>query len=92
MPREPASPDCYADCMSGAEARRRARASTWTSRVYRGPDVHRAMEDDDLAEWAAMTPVERLALTWQLSLEQEGIKDDPASARLPRSAYRVERR
>jgi hypothetical protein len=78
--------------MSDAEARRRARASTWTSRVYGGADVHAAMEDDDLAEWAAMTPLERLALVWELSLEQEGIQDDPASARLPRSAYRVERR
>jgi hypothetical protein len=76
---------------SNAEARRLARA-TWTSRVYRGSDVHAVMEADDLAEWAAMAPIERLALTWELSLEQEGIKDDPASARLPRSAYRVERR
>jgi hypothetical protein len=77
--------------MADAEARRRAR-STWTSRVYRGPAVHDAMERDDLADWAAMAPLERLALTWALSLEQEGIKDDPASARLPRSAYGIERR
>jgi hypothetical protein len=78
--------------MSDAEARRRARAAGWTSQVYRGPDVHAAMEADDLAEWAAMTPLERLELTWELSLAQEGIHDDPATARLPRSAYRVERR
>lgn len=75
-----------------ADARRRARAATWSSQVYRGDDVHRAMEDDDLAEWAAMEPAERLWLAWELSLEQEGITDDPASARLPRSAYRLERR
>jgi hypothetical protein len=78
--------------MSDADVRRRARAATWTSRVYRGPDVHAEMEADDLAEWASLSPAERMALTWQLSLEQEGITDDPASARLPRSAYRVERR
>ena len=77
--------------MDDAEARR-ARRGEWTSRVYRGPDVHAAMEADDLAEWAAMAPLDRLALVWQLSLEQEAILDDPASARLPRSAYRVERR
>jgi hypothetical protein len=77
--------------MSNADARRRARAA-WTSRVYRGPGVHEAMEADDLAEWASMSPLARLALTWELSLAQEGITDDPASARLPRSSYRVERR
>jgi hypothetical protein len=64
----------------------------WTSRVYRGPDVHEAIETDDLAEWASMAPLERLTLAWELSLEQEGLSDDPASARLPRSAYRIERR
>jgi hypothetical protein len=82
---------CYASAMTDAQSRRSARAATWTSKVYREPDVHDAMEADDLAEWAAMSPLERLALTWELSLQQEGITDDPASARLPRSAYRVER-
>jgi len=83
---------CYARLMSDAETRRAARAASWTSRVYRGPDVYEAMEAEDLAEWASMSPIARLALTWELSLEQEGITDDAASARLPRSAYRVERR
>jgi len=78
--------------VSDAQTRRQARAASWTSQVYRGPDVYAAMEADDLAEWAAMSPLARLALTWELSLEQEGITDDAASARLPRSAYRVERR
>lgn len=77
----------------GAEDRRRARQATWTSRVYRGPNVHGAIEADDLAEWAAMSPGERMALAWALSLAQEGLDDDPeVPARLPRSAYRVERR
>jgi hypothetical protein len=78
--------------MSDAESRRRARATTWSSRVYRGPGVHEAMEADDLDEWANMDPIDRMALAWALSLEQEGIRDEPASARLPRSAYRLERR
>jgi hypothetical protein len=78
--------------MSDADARRLARSATWTAHVYRASNVHDAMEADDLAEWAAMSPLERLALMWELSLQQEGIMDDPASARLPRSAYRLERR
>lgn len=76
-----------------AEQRRRARVATWTGHVYRGPAVFAAMEADDLAEWAAMTPGDRLALGWALSLAQEGIDDDAeVPARLPRSHYRVERR
>jgi hypothetical protein len=40
-----------------------------------------------------MDPRDRLALAWQLSLEQFGGLDDSAvESRLPRSAYRVERR
>jgi hypothetical protein len=51
------------------------------------------MEGDALAEWAALEPTARLALSWQLSLEQYGGADvDPVEPRLPRSAYRVERR
>jgi hypothetical protein len=69
------------------------RQATWTSKVYRRGDVHAAMESDDLDEWAAMDPVDRLALTWELSLEHFGGDDDGSVlARLPRSAYRVERR
>jgi hypothetical protein len=75
-----------------AEARRLVRAATWSTRVYRG-DVHAAMEADDLTEWASLSPVDRFALTWALSLEQEGLAHDAdVPARLPRSRYRVEPR
>jgi hypothetical protein len=78
--------------LDDSEARRQRR-QTWTAKVYRGPGVHAAIEADDLAEWAQMDAVERLALTWALSLEQFGGTDDGALLRrLPRSAYRVERR
>jgi hypothetical protein len=49
--------------MSTDEQRRAQRQRTWTSQVYRGPDALSAMEADDLAEWAALSPAERLALT-----------------------------
>lgn len=52
-----------------------------------------ALERDALDEWAAMGPLERLALAWELSLDQHGGLDESAvEPRLPRSAYRVERR
>lgn len=77
--------------MSDAAERRRMRAG-WSSRVFRG-DVHRPLEDDADAEWAALSPTDRLALVWELSLEQYGGPDDSkVEPRLPRSAYRVERR
>ena len=80
-------------CMSTPAERRAQRRRTWTAQLYTGPDALAAMERDDLAEWAAMSPVDRLALTWQLSLEQYGGDDvDALEPRLPRSAYRVERR
>jgi len=51
------------------------------------------MEADDLAEWASLSPVDRFALAWALSLQQEGLAHDAdVSARLPRSRYRVEPR
>lgn len=79
--------------MSDAAERRRRREATWTSRVFREGDVHEAMERDAEAEWSSMSPIERLALTWELSLEQYGGTDgDSVEPRLPRSAYRVERR
>lgn len=78
--------------MSTAEERRAAR-SAWAVKVFQGKDVLAEIEADALAEWAAMTPEERLALGWQLSLEQGGDIDvDAVEPRLPRSAYRVERR
>ena len=62
-------------------------------KLYSGDDVHAEMARDDLLEWAAMEPRARLALTWELSLEQFGGADEGAvEPRLPRSAYRVERR
>lgn len=83
----------YLDPMSEAAARRVRRQREWTSAVFRGPRTLEAIELDALAEWAAMDPRERLALTWRLSLEQFGGGDDSAvEPRLPRSAYRVERR
>jgi hypothetical protein len=61
--------------------------------MFRGPYAAKEMEADALAEWAAMDPCERLALTWQLSLEQYGGVDERAvEPRLPRSAYSLERR
>jgi hypothetical protein len=80
-----------------AESRRRLRATTWSAHVYRSGDVHARMEADDLTEWAGLSPRDRLAQAWTLSLEQvraqEGVADDRVvSGRLPRSAYRVEPR
>jgi hypothetical protein len=80
--------------VDSADERRKRRAATWTSQVYRGDNVHRRIEDDDLAEWAAMAPVDRLALAFALSFAQSagGLDEAQVSARLPRSAFRVERR
>lgn len=79
--------------MSDAAERRRKREATWTARVFRGGDVHEALESDAESEWAGLTAGERLALAWQLSLEQYGGSDaESVEPRLPRSAYRVERR
>ena len=76
-----------------AAERRRKRLATWESRTFRGPHALAELERDALEEWAAMDPRERLALTWELSLDQYGGLDDNAvEPRLPRSAYRVERR
>jgi len=75
-----------------AKARRLARAATWSSSVYR-TNAHASIEADDLAEWASLSPADRFALAWALSLEQEGLARDAAvPARLPRSHYRVEPR
>ena len=78
-----------------ADDRRRARAG-WSSRVFRAGTALgalEALENDALDEWAALSPTERLALAWELSLAEYG-GDHAASVepRLPRSAYRVERR
>jgi hypothetical protein len=76
--------------MSSADERKRARAD-WKVEVFRGPDALGDLERDARREWEAMAPVDRLALTWELSLAAHGLSasDEP---RLPRSAYRVERR
>ena len=59
--------------------------------MVRGQDVHEELEEEALREWSAMTPIDRLALTWELSLEDYGVADDTTmEPRLPRSAYRVE--
>jgi hypothetical protein len=84
-------------CLVDAESRRRLRAATWSTRVYRSGEVHARMEADDLEEWARMPARDRVALCWTLSRQQvlgeEGVADDAAvSGRLPRSAYRVEPR
>jgi hypothetical protein len=78
--------------MSTPAERAARRRRTWSAQLYT-VDAASAMERDDLAEWAAMEPSARLALAWQLSLEQYGGADaDALEPRLPRSAYRVERR
>lgn len=79
--------------VSNAAERKRRRMSAWTSEVFRGPGALAALEEDALEEWRAMDPLARLALAWQLSLEQYGGADvDAMEPRLPRSRYRVERR
>lgn len=79
--------------MDDAAARRQKRSAMWTGEVYRGPAVHERLEDGARREWAEMAPLDRLALVWQLSLEQfGGGASDEVLARLPRSAYRLERR
>lgn len=78
--------------VSEATQRKRARAG-WTGRVFRGPNALRDLDDDLRREHAAMVPEDRLALTWALSLEQYGGSDGTTmEPRLPRLAYRVERR
>jgi len=51
------------------------------------------MEEDSILEWASMAPLDRMALVWELSLEQYGVADEASmEPRLPRSHYRLERR
>lgn len=84
---------CYGcEVENDALQRRAQRLATWASKAFSGADVHRELEDEALEEWAAMDPLDRLALTWQLSLEQFGGRDGSVEPRLPRSAYRLERR
>jgi hypothetical protein len=79
--------------MSEAAERRHRRQLEWSSKLFRGPCSLEALEGDALDEWAAMDPRERLALTWELSLAQHGEVDESAmESRLPRSAYRLQRR
>jgi hypothetical protein len=84
---------CYHRAMSDAADERRKKRAGWRTEVFRGPDALARLEDDALEEWAALSPEERAALAWQLSVEQSGGEDERAvESRLPRSAYRVERR
>jgi len=79
--------------VDGDENERRKRRAAWSSKLFVGPDIHAQIEQDALLEWKAMTPLGRLALTWQLSLEQYGGTDATSmDPRLPRSCYRLERR
>ncbi len=79
--------------VSDAAERRRKRQADWHARVFRGSNVHAEMEQDALDEWAALSSLERLALVWELSLAQYGGPDaESMEPRLPRSAYRIERR
>ena len=79
--------------MTDAAARRRHRERSWSAKLFQGPGTLEAMERDALDEWASLEPVYRLALTWELSLAQYGgAHADAMEPRLPRSAYRVERR
>lgn len=88
-----AGPLRYTSSMSDAAERKRRRAADWSSQVFRGPGTLDALDADAETEWAKLTPAQRLALTWSLSLEQYGGADGTTmEPRLPRSAYRVERR
>lgn len=82
---------CYFERVDAA-ARKRARALTWTSRLVRGPNANDELAREAQAEWLALPASEKLALVWELSLEQYGGGDGEMEPRLPRSAYRVERR
>ena len=58
--------------------------------------VIRLHEDDgafDLEFWRAVAPEERLALVWQIVLDELALRDpDAAEPRLQRSVCRIERR
>jgi hypothetical protein len=61
-----------------------------TSRVV---PLHRDDGAFDRAFWAGVSPDERLALVWQIVLDELAMRDpDAAEPRLQRSVCRVERR
>jgi hypothetical protein len=76
--------------MSAAD-RRAARAS-WEARVFRGGDWE-AMADYDARFWDRIPVDERAEAVWRLSEELHAIAHPGANERrLPRSAWRIERR
>jgi hypothetical protein len=74
------------------EARREARARNWTSQVFRDA----ALQEMDVVSrnfWLSIPADERAAAVWELSVEAFGLTNpETYERRLPRSAYRVERR
>jgi hypothetical protein len=54
---------------------------------------HEEADKADLAYWQQLSPAERVALVWQLSLEQHRLRGDPPyESGLHRSVARVHRR
>lgn len=65
------------------------RRRTWTGRVLRDAAAERRA---DIEFWKRLTPNERLALVWDLTLEAEALRTGHADqSRLQRSACRVQR-
>jgi hypothetical protein len=72
-------------------AERKAARSRWEGRVFRGG--WEEMADYDALFWDRIPVEERAEAVWELSKELHEIADPEAhERRLPRSAYRVERR
>jgi hypothetical protein len=77
--------------VSDVEDRRRARAS-WQARKF-GPGAAEEAADYDALFWAQIPPEQRAAAVWELSLEMYSLTSPEArEARLPRSAFRLQRR
>jgi hypothetical protein len=77
--------------VSEAEERRRARAS-WEVRKF-GAGAGEEAADYDALFWARIPPEDRAAAVWQQSVEAYSLTDPEAGeSRLPRSAFRLQRR
>jgi hypothetical protein len=74
--------------VDGFEKRAAERRRTWSGVVARSPEQAEAVSR---AADAAMTPVERMELVWELTLRMPW-GDDATEFRLDRTVGRVERR
>ena len=79
----------YAVCVDAAE--RKAARANWEGRVFRGG--WEEMEDYDVLFWDRLPVDERAEAVWNLSKELHAVAHpETHERRLPRSAYRLERR